>query len=109
MALGARWKQKFNVPSVLDFQDPWVSDYYERHPERRPPGGRLKYGVSQWLARRLEPRTVVASHFDDFFRPLESPMGFSLNVNLSAFPEEVAAVSSDFAVAALEPMQAVSG
>ena len=36
-------------------------------------------------------------------------MGFSLNVNLSAFPEEVAAVSSDFAVAALEPMQAVSG
>ena len=52
------------------------------------------------ILARLEPRTVVASHFDDFFRPLEGPMGFSLNVNLSAFPEEVAAVSSDFAVAA---------
>jgi len=62
----------------------------------------------QRILARLEPRTVVASHFDDFFRPLEGPMGFSLNVNLSAFPEEVAAVSSDFAVAALEPMRAVS-
>jgi len=62
----------------------------------------------QRILTRLEPRTVVASHFDDFFRPLEGPMGFSLNVNLSAFPEEVAAVSGDFAVAALEPMQAVS-
>src|SRR5204863_253897 len=63
----------------------------------------------QRILTRLEPRTVVASHFDDFFRPLEGPMGFSLNVNLSAFPEEVAAVSGDFAVAALEPMRAVSG
>ncbi len=62
----------------------------------------------QRILARLEPRTVVASHFDDFFRPLEGPMGFSLNVNLSAFPEEVAAVSGDFAVAALEPMRAVS-
>jgi L-ascorbate metabolism protein UlaG (beta-lactamase superfamily) len=58
---------------------------------------------------RLEPRVVVASHFDDFFRPLAAPMGFSTNVNLTAFPDEVAAVSGDFAVAALEPMQVVQG
>ena len=61
------------------------------------------------ILRRLEPRVVVASHFDDFFRPVEAPIGFSTNVNLAAFPDEVAAVSGDFAVAALEPMQAVSG
>jgi L-ascorbate metabolism protein UlaG (beta-lactamase superfamily) len=51
----------------------------------------------------LEPRVVLASHFDDFFRPLDRPAGFSLNVNLAAFPEEVAAVSRDFAVGALRP------
>jgi L-ascorbate metabolism protein UlaG (beta-lactamase superfamily) len=58
---------------------------------------------------RLQPRTVVASHFDDFFRPLDAPMGFSTNVNLAAVPDEVAAVSRDFAVATLSPMQPLSG
>lgn len=58
---------------------------------------------------RLQPRTIVASHFDDFFRPIDAPMGFSTNVNLAAFPDEVAAVSSDFAVTTLEPMQPVGG
>jgi hypothetical protein len=58
MTLGRRWKRRHNVPYVLDFQDPWWSDYYERHPGKHPPGGRLKYGFSQWLARRNEPPTV---------------------------------------------------
>jgi L-ascorbate metabolism protein UlaG (beta-lactamase superfamily) len=49
----------------------------------------------------LQPRVVVASHFDDFLRPLGSPQGFSLNVNLAAFPEEIARVSRDFVPAAL--------
>ncbi|MGH2832101.1 MAG: MBL fold metallo-hydrolase, partial [Solirubrobacteraceae bacterium] len=40
----------------------------------------------------LAPRLVIASHFDDFFRPLSDPLGFSTNVNLAAFPEEVEAV-----------------
>ena len=63
MWLGSRWRQRFGVPYVLDFQDPWLSDYYKRHPGRRPPGGKFKYGFSQWIARRLEPVTVRgASH-----------------------------------------------
>ncbi len=52
---------------------------------------------------RLEPQIVVASHFDDFFRSLDAPMGFSLNVNLTALPEEIGAISRDFEVRALEP------
>jgi L-ascorbate metabolism protein UlaG (beta-lactamase superfamily) len=56
---------------------------------------------------RLQPRTVVASHFDDFFRSIDAPMGFSTNVNLAAVPDEVGAVSRDFAVATLAPMQPV--
>lgn len=55
----------------------------------------------------LQPRVVLASHFDDFFRPLECKAGFSLNVNLAAFPEEISSVSDDFAVAALRPFEPV--
>jgi L-ascorbate metabolism protein UlaG (beta-lactamase superfamily) len=51
---------------------------------------------------RLEPRVVIAHHFDDFFRPLEARMGFSLNVNLGGFVEEVKRVSADFRVQTLE-------
>jgi hypothetical protein len=55
--LGPRWKAKFGVPYVLDYQDPWVNDYYRRT-HTPPPGGRLKFGVSQWLARRREPNVL---------------------------------------------------
>jgi hypothetical protein len=52
---------------------------------------------------------VIASHFDDFFMPLSDPLGFSTNVNQAAFPEEIGAVSSDIAVAAMRPLQSVEG
>ena len=50
---------------------------------------------------RLSPHTVIPTHYDDFFRPLDEPMGFTTNVNLSEVPGEVEAVSRDIAVAAL--------
>lgn len=56
------------------------------------------------ILRRLDPSVVVASHFDDFFRPISAPMGFSTNVNLSAFPEEIAGVSRSIVAAALVPV-----
>jgi L-ascorbate metabolism protein UlaG (beta-lactamase superfamily) len=56
---------------------------------------------------RLQPRMIVASHFDGFFRPIDASMGFSTNVNLAAVSDEVAAVSRDFAVATLSPMEPV--
>jgi hypothetical protein len=45
---------------------------------------------------------VVASHFDDFFRPPDAPLGFATNVNFAAWPEEIEAVSRDFAVRAMK-------
>ncbi len=54
MNLGPVWKRRWGIPYVLDMQDPWVSDYYERTGVR-PPGGRFKYAFAQWLARRGEP------------------------------------------------------
>lgn len=61
------------------------------------------------ILHRLQPRVVVASHFDDFFRPVEGEQGLSLNVHLAAVPEEVGAVSGDFDVVALRPMEPVRG
>lgn len=56
-ALGPRWRAKFGVPYVLDYQDPWINDYYSRS-RVRPPGGWLKFGYSQWCARRKEPKAL---------------------------------------------------
>ena len=53
------------------------------------------------ILTRLQPRTIVPTHYDDFFRPLGTEMGFTTNVNLAHVPDEVHAVSRDFTVAAL--------
>jgi L-ascorbate metabolism protein UlaG (beta-lactamase superfamily) len=62
-----------------------------------------RFSESYWerVLPALQPRVVLASHFDDFLRPLGSPQAFSLNVNLAAFPEEITRVSRDFVPAAL--------
>jgi L-ascorbate metabolism protein UlaG (beta-lactamase superfamily) len=60
------------------------------------------------ILRRLEPAIVVANHFDDFFRPLSSSLGFSTNVNLAALPDEIEAVGRDIAVAAHPPMTTIA-
>jgi L-ascorbate metabolism protein UlaG (beta-lactamase superfamily) len=63
----------------------------------------------QRILTRLQPRTVVPTHFDDFFRPLGAPeMGFTTNVNLAKVPDEIGAVSQEFDVAAL-PLPADRG
>ena len=56
--LGPRWKRRWGVPFVMDYQDPWVTDYYREHPEVRPPGGRLKYTLLEFIHRRMEPRVL---------------------------------------------------
>jgi L-ascorbate metabolism protein UlaG (beta-lactamase superfamily) len=49
----------------------------------------------------LEPRTVVPTHYDNFFRPLGARMEFVSNVQISRLPEEIGAVSRDIELAAL--------
>jgi L-ascorbate metabolism protein UlaG (beta-lactamase superfamily) len=59
--------------------------------------------------RLLRPATVVAHHHDDFFRPVEGPMGLSFNVHLAGFVEDVDAIAPDVAVRTLDPLQVVIG
>lgn len=55
---GPIWKKRHGIPFTMDYQDPWVNDYYRRHPEIVPPGGRLRYGVAAALNRWMEPRVL---------------------------------------------------
>lgn len=57
MILGRRWLHRFGVPYILDFQDPWRSDYLHK-PGTTPPGGWLKYRMTQMLAEVCEPRAM---------------------------------------------------
>lgn len=51
--LGRVWRSWFGVPYVIDIQDPWRTDYYERRGSRRPPGG-WKYQLARLQAWLLE-------------------------------------------------------
>ena len=57
LPLGRLWKALTGVPYVIDLQDPWITDYYERPGAPRPPGG-WKYRVAQGLGRALEGWTM---------------------------------------------------
>lgn len=53
--LGAYWKKKFNIPYVIDMQDPWHSDYYKDKPKNQRP---KKYWFSYYLNKYLEPKAM---------------------------------------------------
>lgn len=58
MPLGRLWQQQTGVPFVLDIQDPWLSDYYETHPEVTPP---RKHALSRRAHAVLERWTMQAA------------------------------------------------
>ena len=73
---GRLWFLLCRVPYVLDVQDPWRTDYYERRGSRRPPGG-WKYLVARFQAWLLEGwcfsraggvMSVSAQYLDDLRR-----------------------------------------
>lgn len=58
---------------------------------------------------RLDPRVVVPTHYDDFFKPLGVELEFVRKVRLEAVPDEIRSVSRDAAVAALPRTDRLSG
>lgn len=56
LTLGSYWRRRFGLPFVIDLQDPWRTDYYERAGAPVPPGGK-KYLLARVLARTFEPGT----------------------------------------------------
>ena len=55
MVLGSRWKRRFGLPFVLDFQDPWATASATSVEHRRRG---LKHGIMRGLHAFLEARTV---------------------------------------------------
>jgi len=53
------------------------------------------------VLRRLDPRLVVPTHYDDFFAPLGGAEKLARGVKVAEVPGEIAAVSRDARVAAL--------
>lgn len=51
--LGPYWKKKFNIPYVIDMQDPWYSEYY-KDKSARPP----KYNLVYRLHKIMEAKAM---------------------------------------------------
>ena len=60
MMLGPVWRKRFDLPYILDFQDPWLDDYYDQPGAPSPPGGRFKHAVNQRFASWGEPWVMRA-------------------------------------------------
>ncbi len=58
-------------------------------------------GYWKRILPRLEPKVVVPTHYDNFFRPLGAPIEFVSNAQVAGLPEEIGAVSSEIELAAL--------
>ena len=50
--LGRIWKSKFNIPYIIDMQDPWRSDHYLKLPKnQRPPKFWISYALDSWFEK----------------------------------------------------------
>ena len=59
LALADGWFKSFNVPYIIDFQDPWRVDRQQQKKRAQTrPGGRLKYALDKTLAQYLEPKAL---------------------------------------------------
>jgi L-ascorbate metabolism protein UlaG (beta-lactamase superfamily) len=65
-------------------------------------GRRFTPRFMERVVRALDPKLVVATHFDNFFRSLDAPTAFSFNVNLTGFADEARRASRDLPVYTLE-------
>lgn len=55
VAHGPVWKRRFDVPFVVDLQDPWRNDYYLSLPKRERP---RKFWFDHWQKTQLEAGTM---------------------------------------------------
>lgn len=57
----------------------------------------------------FRPTTLIPHHLDDFFRPIDAPMGLSLNIDVAGFIDDVHAADHDITLRTLAPFAPVLG
>jgi L-ascorbate metabolism protein UlaG (beta-lactamase superfamily) len=72
-------------------------------------GRRFTDDYAARIIRRLSPKVIVPTHYDDFFQPLGGTTKFSFNVNLTGFADEVHAATREPAIRTLEVGVPISG
>lgn len=75
--LGAYWKKRYDIPYVIDMQDPWHSDYYQDKPkEQRPPKYWFSYRLNKYLERiameKVDGLVAVSESYIDTLRARHS-------------------------------------
>ncbi len=73
MALGRVWKWLHDTPFVVDIQDPWLSTYFDEHPDvPRPPKYRLAHALDRilepWTMRSVDGLTAVSDAYIETLR-----------------------------------------
>lgn len=58
-------------------------------------GRQMTDGYVGRILPKLDPKTIVITHHDDFFRPLDADQGLAFGVDVERFTDEVAAVTTD--------------
>lgn len=98
-ALGPYWKRKFEVPYVIDMQDPWYTDYRRVPFAQRPP----KWWLTGLLHGRLEAFSMkrvsgLISVSEQYIQELRARYPAMKGIPASTIP--FAASGADFAIAA---------
>ena len=91
--LGPRWSERWRVPFILDWQDPWFTTYYDAHPTVVPPGGRVKFALANALARRWEARVAPEAAGHVLVSAAYDAMLVSRYPSVAARPREVIPIS----------------
>lgn len=109
VAAGPRWKRDHGVPFVVDVQDPWVTDYYDRPGSPKPPGG-WKYAWSRRRNARLESQVFnaadgIVSVTADYLRDMAArhprlkttpQLSLPFGIDVAAFNEAIAHAPAPF-------------
>lgn len=89
--LGPHWTRAWGVPFVMDYQDPWVTNYYQQHRDVVPPGGRLKYAAVSRFGRWAEPYVLrrcagITSVSEDYPQQLRDRYSFAAKIPALVMP-----------------------